>query len=84
MNHREACIALNMVPQMGPVKMRRLLEAFGSAERILAARPAQLTQVNGIGEELAKNISDWASHADPAAEEKKARDLGAHVITAMV
>jgi len=82
MNHREACIALNMVPQMGPVKMRRLLEAFGSAERILAARPAQLTQVNGIGEDLAKNIADWENHADPAAEEKKARDLGAHVITA--
>jgi DNA processing protein len=82
MNHREACIALNMIPQMGPVKMRRLLESFGSAEHILGARPAQLTQVNGIGGELARNIADWESHADPAAEERKARELGAHVITA--
>ena len=82
MNHREACIALNMIPQMGPVRMRRLMEAFGSAEQILLARPGQLTQVAGIGEELARNISQWEDHADPAAEERKARDLGARVITA--
>ena len=72
MNHREACIALNMVPRMGPVRLRRLLEAFGSAERILAARPGQLARVDGVGDALAENITRWEQFGDPAAEIRKA------------
>ena len=82
MNHREACIALNMIPLMGPVRMRRLLEAFGSAEKILLARPSQLTQVDGISDALARNIAEWEKHADPAEEQRKALEMGAHIITA--
>jgi DNA processing protein len=82
MNHREACITLNMIPQMGPVRMRRLLEAFGSAEKILLARPSQLTRVDGISDALARNIAEWEKHADPEEEERKAREMGAHIITA--
>jgi len=82
MNHREACIALNMIPQMGPVRMRRLLEAFGSAEKILLARAGQVAQVDGISDALARNIAEWEKHADPAEEERKAREMGAHIITA--
>ena len=82
MNHREACIALNMIPQMGPVRLRRLLEAFGSAEKILLARTGQLAQVGGVSAALAENISHWEKFADPGAEERKAREMGAHIITA--
>lgn len=82
MNHLEACIALNMIPQMGPVRLRRLLDAFGSAEKILLARTDQLAAIDGVPRALADNISRWQEFADPAAELKKAADLGAHVITA--
>jgi DNA processing protein len=82
MNHLEACIALNMIPQMGPVRLRRLLDAFGSAEKILLARTDQLAAIDGVPRALAENISRWQEFADPAAELKKAADLGAHVITA--
>ena len=82
MNHLEACIALNMIPQMGPVRLRRLLDAFGSAEKILLARADQLAAIDGIPRVLAENISHWQEFANPAAELKKAADLGAHVITA--
>jgi DNA processing protein len=82
MTHLEACVALNMIPQMGPVRLRRLLDAFGSAEKILLARPDQLAAVNGITRPLADNIARWQDHADPTAELKKAADLGAHIITA--
>ena len=81
MNHLEACVALNMIPQMGPVRLRRLLERFGSAENILLARTDQLSAVDGVGRTLADNIARWQEFADPAAELKKAADLGAHVIT---
>jgi len=82
MNHLEACVALNMIPQMGPVRLRRLLDAFGSAEKILLARTDQLAAIDGVPRALAENISRWQEFADPAAELKKAADLGAHVITA--
>jgi len=82
MNHLEACIALNMIPQMGPVRLRRLLDAFGSAEKILLTRTDQLSAIDGVPRALADNISHWQEFADPAAELKKAADLGAHVITA--
>ena len=82
MNHLEACVALNMVPQMGPVRLRRLLAALGSAEKILLARPAQLAQVDGISEDLAGKIARWEEFADPTAEIRKAADLGARIITA--
>jgi DNA processing protein len=82
MNHLEACIALNMIPQMGPVRLRRLLDAFGSAEKILLTRTDQLSAIDGVPRALADNISRWQEFADPAAELKKAADLGAHVITA--
>lgn len=82
MNHLEACVALNMIPQMGPVRLRRLLDAFGSAEKILLARADQLAAIDGVPRALAENISHWQEFADPAAELKKAADLGAHVITA--
>ena len=82
MNHLEACIALNMVPQMGPVRLRRLLDAFGSAEKILLARPDQLAAIPGLSRALAENIARWEDFADPTTELKKAADLGARVITA--
>lgn len=82
MNHREACIALNMIPEMGPVCMRRLLGAFGSAEKILSARTEQLMRVDGVGQVTAENIARWQDFGDPAAEQRKAADLGARIITA--
>ena len=42
LNATEACIALNMLPKMGPVRLRKLLAVFQSPERILTARPSEL------------------------------------------
>jgi DNA processing protein len=58
------------------------MDAFGSAERILAARRDQLAAVDGVSATVAENISRWQEFADPVAELDKARELGAHVITA--
>jgi DNA processing protein len=82
MNRLEACVALNMIPQMGPVRLRRLLDVFGSAEKILLARADEISAVSGIPSQLAENITRWQELADPTAELKKAADLDAHVITA--
>ncbi len=80
MTEIEARIALNMVPQLGPVRLRKLLEAFETPERVLLAGAAALRQVQGIGGELADAIAHWESHVDLQAELDRIREFGAHVI----
>src|SRR6476660_5621897 len=61
MNSTEACIALNMLPTMGPVRLRKLLEVFGEPERVLAAKRDELRRIEGIGNEVAERISDFGA-----------------------
>ena len=82
MNSTEACIALNMVPQMGPVRLRKLLEVFETPERILSAKRSELRAIDGIGNEVAEQIANWESAVDLSAELERIRDFGAEVITA--
>jgi DNA processing protein len=81
MNSTEACIALNMLPTVGPVRLRKLLQVFNSPERVLAAKRTELRKVEGIGSEVADQISSWESIVDLAAELERVREFGANVIT---
>ena len=81
MNSTEACIALNMLPTVGPVRLRKLLEVFREPQQILAAKRVELRKVEGIGSEVADQISSWESIVDLAAELKRIREFGAAVIT---
>ncbi len=81
MTETEACIALNMVPKMGPVRLRKLLEVFDSPEQALAAKAKDLRAVDGIGPEVAESIASWESHVDLAGELRRIEEFGAHVIT---
>ena len=82
MNSTEACIALNMLPTMGPVRLRKLLEVFSTPEKILAAKRGELRSVEGIGNEVADQISNWESVVDLAGELRRIAEFGATVITA--
>src|SRR5947209_20326479 len=81
MTSTEACIALNMLPTMGPVRLRKLLQVFQTPERVLAAKRDDLRKVEGIGREVVDQISNWESIVDLAAELKRIADFGAKVIT---
>ena len=81
MNPTEACIALNMLPTIGPVRLRKLLEVFREPQQILGAKRNELRKVEGIGNEVADQISSWESIVDLAAELARVRDFGATVIT---
>ena len=82
MNSTEACIALNMLPHIGPVRMRKLLEVFETPERILSARGDALRRIDGIGNEVAEQVMKWESTVDLSAELNRIREFGASVITA--
>src|SRR5437868_14366099 len=81
MNSTEACIALNMLPTMGPVRLRKLLEVFRQPERVLTARRDELRRIEGIGNEVAEQIPNWESMVELGAELKRISDFGASVLT---
>ncbi len=78
----EALIALNSLPKIGPVRVRRLIEAFGNPARILGAPVEQLMRVDGIGRETAEILHRWQDHADPATELHEAKQRGISILTA--
>jgi len=81
MNETEAFVALNMLPHIGPVRMRKLLEAFDSPLEILKARPESLRGVAGIGNEVSETLASWETTVDLAAEMKRVEDFGATILT---
>jgi predicted Rossmann fold nucleotide-binding protein DprA/Smf involved in DNA uptake len=81
MTSREAILALNLLPSIGPVRISRLLDAFGNAEKILTASANQLQRVDGIGGETAKLITDWENLVDPSKELTEAEERGISIIT---
>jgi DNA processing protein len=82
MNATEACIALNMLPMMGPVRLRALLEVFKTPDRVLAAKRDELRRVDGIGNEVADQITNWQNVVDLSSELQRIGEFGAKVITA--
>ena len=70
-----------MIPKVGPVRVRRLLDRFETPQRILMARASELRGVEGVGPEIADAIATWEQNIDLAAELKRIADFGAHVIT---
>lgn len=81
MTSREAIVALNMLPKIGPVRVRRLLETFGDPTKILGAPKDRLMRVDGIGEETAKILRAWQDHTDHTKEIREADERGISIIT---
>ena len=81
MTSQEALVALNMLPTIGPIRTRRLLEAFGTPAAVLGAATDRLMRVDGIGEETAGILRAWQDHADPSAEIREAAERGIAIVT---
>lgn len=81
MTRKEAWIALNLIPQVGPVRVRRLLGRFGSPERILTATRQEILEVEGFGQAQAENLAGWEAHVDLAAELRKIQERGLTILT---
>lgn len=56
MTEREALIGLNLIGDIGSIRLKSLLERFGSPQEILLTREACLTDVFGIGQSIARRI----------------------------
>lgn len=81
MTEPEALIALNMLPRIGPIRVGRLMERFGSASALLSAPQAKLRQAQGISDELATIIHRWEDHADLSSELARIQERGLQALT---
>jgi DNA processing protein len=81
MTDTEACIALNMIPNLGPVRVRKLLQAFGSPQAVLQAKRREIERVEGFGLDLSVAVSEWERQTDLRGELDRIKEFGAQVIT---
>lgn len=77
----DAYLALNLLPKVGPIRVRRLLERFGSPQAILSAAARELRGVPGIGEEMAALLSGWERHVDLDEERRRIAAHGIDLLT---
>ena len=65
LNHRQALLILNGLPVVGPVMLRRLLDAFeDDPVAVLSADRQNLLQVQGVGDKAASVLVNWSEHFD--------------------
>jgi len=81
MTPKEAYIVLNMLDEVGPVRVRRLLDVFGSPEKILEAGRSELMRVDGVGEQVSRSITEWRQQTDLDAELSRIEKAGVRVVT---
>ena len=81
MNNLDAFICLNLLSGIGPVKVKSLIEVFGSAREIFNQSFNSLNSVDGIGPKLASAICDGPAHSNPEEERALAEKAGAKIIS---
>lgn len=81
MTRTEAWIALNLIPQVGPVRVRKLLKHFETPERVLSAKASELVKVDGFGRTQADAIAGWESQIDLTGELRKISERGLKILT---
>ena len=65
---------------VGPAIFARLIERFGTADRVLGASVAELAKVNGLGFKTAERIAATRDKFDPAPELERAQKLGVWLV----
>jgi len=74
-------IALSLAPALGPVRIGRLMRAFGSAREAWRASAAALAAVEGIGARVAALIAAGRGSVDVDRVLRRADAAGARVLT---
>jgi len=81
MDTREAYIGLNMIQQIGPIRIRALVDSLGSPNAIFTASQSDLCTVKGIGPQLAEHIMRQREQVNVRKELDQAKRLGVNLIT---
>lgn len=74
-------LALRSVQGVGNTIFKRLIEVFGSPERVLASSISELSKVDGVGNSIANNIIRFKPDKKISREIEEIRRLGINLIT---
>ncbi len=77
----EAYTVLNLLPRIGSIRVKRLLEHYATPVDILAAPASELAKFRGIGDKLAAVLAGWRRHADLEAEMRTVQQAGVQLIS---
>ncbi|MDX2185331.1 MAG: DNA-processing protein DprA [Opitutaceae bacterium] len=81
LNEWQATLVLNGLPNVGPVTVGRLLEAFErDPVRILSAPERALRSVRGVGPVIAETIVHWPDHFHLGREQARLIHMGAEFL----
>ena len=81
MTESEAYFIAHLIDGLGPVRVARLRERFGSLDKALLSRGADLRGIEGIGNEIVEKILSWKETANPDKERAWAAELGLQIMT---
>ena len=74
-------IHLNLIPGIGSHTIQRLLVAFGSAEKSVAATSEELAQIDGLTPDVRQQLIDGRSRAPLAQELQLIEQHQCHIVT---
>jgi len=74
-------LALKMIPNLGNITYKRLLDRFGDPNNVFEAELKDLIAVEGVRKETAKRIVSRAWEGSPQDELMRLKDCGARLIT---
>lgn len=74
-------LALKMIPNLGNITYKRLLDRFGDPATVFKAKLNDLIEVEGVREETAKRIVSRAWEGNPDDELRGLKECGARLIT---
>ena len=77
----KSLIHLNLIPGIGNHTIRRLLAAFGSAEKSVAATSAELAQIDGLTPDVRQQLIDGRSRAPLTQELELIDQHQCHIVT---
>ncbi|MEN8735106.1 MAG: DNA-processing protein DprA, partial [Lentimonas sp.] len=70
LSQRKALLVLNGLPHVGPVMLRRLMDAFDDdAISVLSGQRDRLMLVKGVGDKVVQTLLQWQACFDLAKEE---------------
>ncbi len=82
LTERQAFLALNALPGIGPIGLNQLLDAFdGDPRAVLAGDRRSLEAALGPRPGAAAAVRDWRAHFDPAKEEARMERSGVAFLT---
>ena len=81
MTHQDSYVILNLLPGIGSVRIRQLLQHYDSPADILNEKASTLAKLQGIGIKLAETIANWENYVDLGKELQTVDRAGVKICT---